>query len=335
MTARPRVTVVMPVYNAAPFVAAAVASVLAQSFTAFELLVLDDGSTDGSLRVLEGIRDPRLRLVRRPHQGVVATMQAALELARADIVARADADDVCRPERLGRQVALLDARPEVAVCGAALRRGGQVLAYPADAARIRWTALYRNPFGNPTLAFRRRAALAAGGYPAEHALLDDYPFVSRLIARHEGANLPEVLVEQRVHPESLSARHAAAQRAEGDRVRRANLRALLDDETLVQALFYLLAGGPPPPGFRAAAVPAALDALIAAFRARWVPRAEAWRTIAPWIGRELFDRALVHAGAPAVLCRMALHACRLDRTLPLRARFGRGLVRHLALARRP
>src|SRR5258707_685838 len=99
----------MPVYNARRYVAEAARSVLGQTFTDFEFVVIDDGSTDGSAEVVEqaAAGDPRLRLVRQQNKGVSAASNLGTELARGEFLARVDADDVCCPERLAKQVAFL------------------------------------------------------------------------------------------------------------------------------------------------------------------------------------------------------------------------------------
>ncbi|MGH7307979.1 MAG: glycosyltransferase family 2 protein [Candidatus Rokuibacteriota bacterium] len=327
----PRVTVVMPVYNAEPYLREALAGVLAQTFTDFELLAIDDGSTDGSLEVLRRCADPRLRVVSRPHEGVVRTMNAALALAQAELIARADADDVCLPERLERQVQFLTAHPGVALVGGVMRSGARLFEYPCDAARMRWLALYQSPVANTTILFRRRAALAVGGYPEDYQLVDDYPFVSRLLGRYDAANLPEPVVLHRPNPEGISGRHPDAQAAEGDRVRRANIAALVPEPVTADALFRLLRGRAAP---AARAVAPLLDRLITAFRRCWAPDAARWRGLAPWIGRELFQRALLHgAVAPAVLVRMALYAWWLDGGLVFRPSTPKALLRHVVMPR--
>lgn len=327
----PRVSVVMPVYNAEPYLRDALAGVLEQTFEDFELLAIDDGSTDGSLDVLRACADPRLRVVSRPHAGVVRTMNAALGLARAEVIARADADDVCLPQRLERQVRFLAEHPGMALVGGVMQSGTRLWEYPADAARMRWLALYQSPVANTTIAFRRRAALAVGGYPEDFQLVDDYPFVSRLLARYDAANLSDPLVLHRPNPTGISGRHPQAQVAEGDRVRRANIAALVPEPDAADALFRLLLGRGGP---AARAVAPLLDRLIAAFRRCWATDGARWRALAPWIGRELFARALLHgAGAPAILMRMALYAWWLDGGLVFRPSTPKALVKHLALPR--
>lgn len=330
---RPRVSVVMPVYNAARFVAAAVESVLAQTFSDFEFIVIDDDSTDESLSVVRRCRDPRLHIVSRPHQGVVATMNAALELCRGDLVARADADDLNVRERLDRQVAFFDCHPEVVALGGAIREGDRVLRYPEDALRLRWLALYQSPFANPTLMFQEKAAAAAGGYPADHEVLDDYPFMSRLLAHGEGANLPDVLVVKRANPESITERHRPRQVAEGDRVRRANLAAVVDCDD-IEPLFALLTGDPAIGRRPLAEIVSRLERLLADFRRRWAIDEARWREVAPWIARQLVERALHHGqAAPSALVAMVRVAVRLDRRLMRSPALAKGLLRHLVLPR--
>jgi glycosyltransferase involved in cell wall biosynthesis len=322
----------MPVYNAEPYLGEALTGVLGQTFGDFELLAIDDGSTDGSLDMLRGCDDPRLRVVAQPHQGVVRTMNAALALARADLIARADADDVCLPERLERQVQFLTAHPGVALVGGVMRSGARLFQYPCDAARMRWLALYQSPVANTTILFRRRAALAVGGYPEDFRLVDDYPFVSRLLARYDAANLPaDPVVLHRPNPEGISGRHPQAQAAEGDRVRRANFAALVPEPVAAEALFRLLLGRAVT---AAHAVAPLLDRLIGAFQRCWAPDAAGWRRLGPWIGRELFQRALLHgATAPAVLMRMACYAWWMDGGLVFRPSTPKALVRHLVMPR--
>src|SRR5262249_45608253 len=103
----------MSVHNGARWVREAVTSVLTQTLADLELIVIDDGSTDATPEVLESIRDPRLRVERRARQGLTLALNRALELARAPLLARLDADDVAAPERLARQARFLEAHPEV------------------------------------------------------------------------------------------------------------------------------------------------------------------------------------------------------------------------------
>src|SRR5262249_31043112 len=112
----------MPVYNARPYLAAAVESILAQTFHDFELLMLDDGSTDGSRAILEryAARDARLRLWSRRNTGYVIALNELLSRARGELLARMDADDVALPQRFAQQVAYLRSHPDVVCAGTAV-----------------------------------------------------------------------------------------------------------------------------------------------------------------------------------------------------------------------
>ena len=115
----PMISVCMPVYNAAKYLDKAIRSILNQSFEDFEFLMADDGSTDGSARILEryAARDPRIRLIRRPHKGLAPTLQELVEEARGEFIARMDGDDIALPERFQKQVEYLLANPDCVLVG--------------------------------------------------------------------------------------------------------------------------------------------------------------------------------------------------------------------------
>ena len=119
----PRVSVVLPVFNAEPYVGEAVESILAQSLADFELIAIDDGSTDGSPGILTGFaaRDSRVRVITRENRGLAATLNEGIGLATAAYCAIMNADDISLPERLAKQAAFLDAHPHVAAVGSQTR----------------------------------------------------------------------------------------------------------------------------------------------------------------------------------------------------------------------
>jgi len=205
----PVVSVVMPVYDAQAYLGLALDSILAQTFSDFELIAVDDGSRDSSLAILErhAARDPRLRVIARPHAGVVATRNVALAEARANWVAVMDADDVAHPERLARQVAHLRSHPEVLALGAGVEiidpDGWPIrrLKVPLDHAAID-AALMRGrgeALVHPVVMFRRDAMLAAAGYREGCDSVEDLDLYLRLAERGHLANLPETLLQYRHH----------------------------------------------------------------------------------------------------------------------------------------
>ncbi len=163
----------MAVFDGAPWVGAAVESLLTQTLADLEVIVIDDGSTDPTPEVLAALRDPRLRVERRPRAGLTRSLIRALELARAPLLARLDADDLALPERLARQRQFLDAHPDVGLLGTAARevdvtgREVAIVRPPVDDAAIRRALIRANPFVHSSVIMRRAALDRAGGY--DHA----------------------------------------------------------------------------------------------------------------------------------------------------------------------
>jgi len=219
MSRVPAVSVLMSVHDGAPWVAEAVASILAQTAGDLELIVIDDGSADATPELLARVHDARLRVVRQERTGLTRALNRALALARAELVARLDADDVALPERLARQRAFLERRPEIGLVGSAAREVDvagapvRVVQPPADDAAIRRALIRANPFVHSSVMLRRALLEAAGGYDETLPVGQDYDLWMRL-ARVTGlANLSEVLVVRR-----LGARRVSIEREE-DRLR--------------------------------------------------------------------------------------------------------------------
>ncbi|MFN3314947.1 MAG: glycosyltransferase family 2 protein, partial [Hyphomonas sp.] len=116
------ISVVLPAYNAGPYIDAAIGSILSQTYPHFELIVIDDGSTDDTLARIEAFaaRDSRIRVVSRENRGLIATLNEGIGLAKGDLIARMDADDIAYPERFRRQVAAFEADPGLCLCGTAV-----------------------------------------------------------------------------------------------------------------------------------------------------------------------------------------------------------------------
>ena len=179
----PKISVLLPVYNGLPFLREAVESILGQTFSDFELLVIDDGSTDGSTAYLEALADPRLRLFRRAHTGLIPGLNFGLAEARTDLIARMDADDVARPERLQRQWEYMNHHPEVVLLGTRVQvidGIGRLLGPEADLPIghpdivARFTQPRKmNPLVHPSVMFRREAALRCGGYRDDFPVAED------------------------------------------------------------------------------------------------------------------------------------------------------------------
>lgn len=204
---RPAVSVLMPVRDGARHLEQAMASILRQGWRDFECLVCDDGSADATPAILARLAaaDARLRVLRLPRAGIVAALNAGLAAARADWVARMDADDIALPDRLERQMAAAARHPGSGAIGGAWRvvgPGGEprcVIAPPTDPAAIAAALLRHNPLAHPTMLLRRDAVLAIGGYRAAFRSAEDYDLWLRLAERHPIHALPEVLINYREH----------------------------------------------------------------------------------------------------------------------------------------
>jgi glycosyltransferase involved in cell wall biosynthesis len=206
----PAVTVLMPVLDPDPgYLRQAVASVVGQTFADWEFVIVEDPGPRSAAEVVAEFGDPRIRLIRNDAKtGFAAQLNRGLEEARADLVARMDADDVSHPERLARQLAYLRGHPDVAVVGSAIEvidPDGKPLGardYPTDHAAIVSALRRYNAIAHPAVTFRKAAVTAAGGYrPTAHAGVEDYELWCRLAAAGARfANLPDALLRYRIHP---------------------------------------------------------------------------------------------------------------------------------------
>jgi glycosyltransferase involved in cell wall biosynthesis len=201
----------MAVHNGAPWVLDAVTSVLAQTAGDLEVIVIDDGSTDATPAVLAALDDPRLLIERGSRRGLTRSLARALELARAPLVARLDADDIALPDRLALQREFLDAHPDVGLLGTGARevdvtgREIAVVRPPTDDAAIRRELIRANPFVHSSVMMRRAALDRAGGYDESMPVAQDYDLWMRLARVTRLANLPEPLVIRRLTPGRVSA----------------------------------------------------------------------------------------------------------------------------------
>ncbi|MFN3500447.1 MAG: glycosyltransferase family 2 protein, partial [Pannonibacter indicus] len=172
MSQTPAISAVLPVYNGEAYVREAVESILAQTFTDFELIIINDGSTDGSGAILRELaaRDPRIVLVERANGGLVSALNEGIERAQAGLIARMDADDVAMPKRFALQHARMEAEPELGVLGSFIRimdKAGRTIRlgdYPVSVAEAARFMEHGCPVAHPTVMMRREAVLKAGGY---------------------------------------------------------------------------------------------------------------------------------------------------------------------------
>jgi glycosyltransferase involved in cell wall biosynthesis len=205
VAALPKVTVCIPVYNRAQYVGAAIESVLDQDFEDFELLIVDDGSTDSSMMIARSYTDPRVRIEQNlQNRGIPYTRGRCLELARGEYVALLDSDDRMAKGRLRQQVDFLDQHPEIATVGGWVAKfdgSGRTikrLIKPRVPGQLHAWLLFRCCHANTTL-MGRAAIMKQFGYRPEYPVSEDYDLLVRLSQHHRMANLPRVLTYMREH----------------------------------------------------------------------------------------------------------------------------------------
>jgi glycosyltransferase involved in cell wall biosynthesis len=233
----PRVTVLIGAYNNAATLPQAIGSILGQSVSQLELLVLDDGSSDETAAVVAGIEDERLRYVPLEHMGIARSLNLGIDQARAPVVAVQDADDWSEPQRLERQLAVLGSSPEVAVVGGLMRevdeQGRELVPRTGHGVGDVNDLLMRyNPLPNSCAAYRRDVVLELGGYDARYRYAAEYDLWLRIAERHRVVVVDEVLATRRMSGTNVAGRRERAPIAEAIAIR---LRAIRRRRSLAGA----------------------------------------------------------------------------------------------------
>lgn len=240
----PRIVVVLPVYNGEKYLAEAVRSVLDQTFTDFELVVVDDGSTDRTAEILARYLDPRLRVIRFPeNRGIVAALNAGIRESESELIARMDADDICMPQRFERQVAFLDAHPDVVLCGTWTHQFGDesgILRPPVNSEPIRARLFFGWAMDHPSVMMRRSFLEQHGlEYDDTFPHSEDFAFFIRAGELGVIANVPEVLVRTRAHKDEVSVVYAQDQLIEISGAFLRQLRLLMPDVSSENESFHV------------------------------------------------------------------------------------------------
>lgn len=194
----PSVSVVLAVYNGLPWLPESLASLRRQTFTDFEVVLIDDGSTDGTAAVLAetASADARFRIITQANRGLVASLNRGIAEARGSLIARIDSDDIAEPGRLEAQVEFMRAHPKVAVVGSAIRIidqdgvPGKRLGYPCKPSDVAADMARGCALAHSAVMMRRDVVQAVGGYRESFRHAEDYDLWLRLAEKHELANLP-------------------------------------------------------------------------------------------------------------------------------------------------
>lgn len=220
----PAISVVMPVYNMEEYVAESVGSILNQTFSNWELIIVDDGSTDGTAEILRSFTDSRIRVLTNfRNKGNYPARNRGCRLAKGKYIAVMDADDVCYPNRLQVQYDYLEAHPDVLLVGSGwhfmggLDRNVEVL---TDYEDIKLFLLDNSCFLHPSVMLRSEVMRAVGGYDEHYMYAGDYDLLCRLALRGKIENIPDRLVAYRWHPGQITQAHRSQQRLCGEEARR-------------------------------------------------------------------------------------------------------------------
>ena len=208
----PNISVIIPVYNGGPYLKEAIESVYKQQLDGIEIIVIDDGSTDGCCDPFANMRDPRFILVRQENKGLAFTLNCGLTLSKGKYISRLDQDDIMLPGRLIKQSKFLDDNPGVAMVGtwASIYEGdcpsGRQHRHPRSHDALFLELLFDNPFVHSSVMIRAEVIKSLGGYSedASREPPEDYELWSRIARFYEVANLPEELTVYREFPSSMS-----------------------------------------------------------------------------------------------------------------------------------
>ena len=221
----PVVSVVMSVFNGERFLREAVDSILNQTFTDFEFIIVNDGSTDGTREILESYEDQRVVLIHQENMGLTKSLNRGIERASGTYIARQDADDRSFPERLAAQFAFLSAHKDVVLVGSAVEvvsGSGNTLAtfrHPTEPDEIRLTLRKYNCFWHGSVMFRRDGFLALGAYSEQFVTAQDYDLWLRFSEQYRLANLPDPFYAYRFTTDSITVRKMVSQHRLADLAR--------------------------------------------------------------------------------------------------------------------
>jgi glycosyltransferase involved in cell wall biosynthesis len=219
----PEVTVLMPVYNCKSFVREAIESILDQTFTNFELIVIDDASTDGTAEIVQSYNDPRIVFIQKPQNtGYTRSLNTGLQMARGEFIARMDGDDISRPTRLDKQVAHFRSHPDVLLVGTLFRiiDGRKPRYSPLTHDAIKVYFLHHNYLQHPTAMMRREVVSKYNlRYNPAYEPAEDYKLWSEVICVGKVEVLNEVLLDYRMYGGQTSSTRSQEQEKQVDRIR--------------------------------------------------------------------------------------------------------------------
>lgn len=208
---QPKVSVFMPVYNAGIYLKEAIESILNQTYTDFEFVIINDGSTDSSAEVIQGFDDSRIKLFNNnKNLGLIATLNIGLELCKGEYIIRMDSDDISLPNRIAHQIRFLEENPQIGLIGSWFEDFGdhienKIVRYSQKDSEIRIRHLYQTHISHPTAVFRTSIIRENQiRFDPDFVYGEDYNFWVEMSAFCKMSNYPEVLVRKRDHPKNIT-----------------------------------------------------------------------------------------------------------------------------------
>lgn len=236
MIKNPVVTVLMPVYNSERFLGQAIESILNQTFYDFEFLIIDDGSTDNSNKIIKhyASKDPRIKLLENTtNSGIVKSLNTGLQVARGEFIARMDSDDISFPNRLARQLNYLQVHSNIGVLGCAARiidEDGiphQTIRFPTDPGVINWSLCFMDPIIHPSVMMRKDIIIKHDGYSSDLLHSEDFELWQRLCWNTDLSNLREILFYLRRYDTNITKIHLNIQRKNAIIIAQRNISYIL------------------------------------------------------------------------------------------------------------
>ena len=209
----PKISVVMSVFNGSDFLKNAVQSILDQTYTDFEFIIIDDGSTDDSVKIIKKFKDKRIRLITQHNHGLVFSLNKAISLSRGEYIARQDADDISLPKRLEKEIRWISKDSNRGLVSTYFslidyktsKPTGVSLVFPANHIDLRRAMYITNPFAHGAALFRKKAILENGGYSSDYGPTEDYDMWRKIAEKWTVGLIPDVLFYYRINnPESIS-----------------------------------------------------------------------------------------------------------------------------------
>lgn len=207
---KPLVSIVLPVYNAGVYLKEAIQSILDQTYTNFELIIINDGSTDDSEKLIKSYTDQRICYIFQQNTGLAGALNTGLKAAKGKYIARQDQDDISLRERLQKQVEFLESHPDINLLGTRAtvftddQKEMKMHDHAIEPAILRFDLLFDNPFVHSSVMFRKTAIDSIGLYNTDRSYYEDFELWSRFAFHGRVANLRDALVRYRHHDQGLS-----------------------------------------------------------------------------------------------------------------------------------